>query len=98
MSKSNLSKAFAALRKAGYFARQNFTCCQTCGWAAVPEEKGEKAVFYHNQDNQCRLKGESFYLTWAGDQVEICRILNENGVVTGETPKDSSKRIEVVKW
>jgi len=98
MITSNLNKAFSALRKAGYFARQNFTCCQTCGWAAVPEEKGEKAVFYHNQDNHNKLRGRSFHLAWAGDQVEICRILNENGVKISETPKDSSKRIEVIEW
>lgn len=98
MSKSNLNKAFAALRKAGYFARQNFTCCQSCGWAAVPEKNGEKAVFYHNQDNHSKLRGQSFHLAWAGDQEEICRILNENGVKTAETPKDSSKRILVIEW
>jgi hypothetical protein len=47
----SLTKAFNALRKNGYFARQNFMCCQTCEWAAVPEKNESKVVFYHSQDN-----------------------------------------------
>jgi hypothetical protein len=95
---SNLTKAFAALRKAGYFARQNFQCCQGCGWAAVPDDKGEKAVFYHRQDNDSRLRGGKFHLAWSGDQHEICRILTENGVTVEEVPADSSKRICVTDY
>lgn len=76
----NLTNAFKALRKAGYFARQNFWCCQSCGWAAVPEGKGDKVVFYHNQDNARKVDGESFHLAWSGDGGEIVRILEENGV------------------
>lgn len=34
--KANLNQAFKELRKLGYFARQNFWCCQSCAWAAVP--------------------------------------------------------------
>jgi hypothetical protein len=45
-----LNEAFKDLRKSGYFARQNFQCCQSCAWAAIPEEKEEKVVFYHQQD------------------------------------------------
>jgi hypothetical protein len=98
MSKSNLTKAFAALRKAGYFARQNFMCCQSCAWAAIPVAKEDKAVFYHSQDNQSVIRGQKFHLGWAGDQREICRILEENGVKTNGAPKDSSMRIEVIEW
>ena len=28
--KANLNQAFKELRKLGYFARQNFMCCQNC--------------------------------------------------------------------
>jgi hypothetical protein len=94
---SNLSKAFKALRKEGYFARQNFMCCQGCGWSAVPEGREEKVVFYHSQDASQMRKGEDFCLAWTGDGNEICRILNENGV---ETKWDGSKstRIIVTSW
>jgi len=98
MSKSNLTKAFAALRKAGYFARQNFQCCQSCAWAAVPEAKEDKAVFYHNQDNESRLRGHKFHLAWSGDQHEICRILEENGVKVEGVPSTSALRICVTEW
>ena len=95
--KSNLTKAFAALRKKGYFAKQNFWCCQSCGWAAVPDEKAEQAVFYHSQDNDNKKEGLPFMLAWSGDGNEICKILNENSVKTNWNG-DSNTRIEVVSW
>ncbi len=51
MDKSKLTNAFKELRKEGYFAKQNFLCCQSCGWAAMSDKESEKAVFYHQQDN-----------------------------------------------
>jgi len=79
---TNLNRAFRALRKSGYFARQNFWCCQTCGWADVPEGKENKVVFYHRQDNDDRKLGNPFHVAWSGDGNEICRIFNENGIKT----------------
>ena len=88
---SNLSKAFSALRKQGYFARQNFMCCQSCAWAEIPDEKAKKAVFYHKQDNDDAKAGRPFYLAWSGDGNEIVEILKQNGVETewggGETTR-----------
>ena len=95
--KSNLTKAFAALRKAGYFAKQNFWCCQTCGWAAVPDEQAKKAVFYHNQDNARKKAGKPFMLAWSGDGNQICKILNDNGIKTNWSG-DEDNRIEVISW
>jgi hypothetical protein len=80
MSKSNLTVAFKDLRKHGYFARQNFMCCQSCGWAGVPDGKEDKVVFFHNQDNENRLNGEPFYLAWSGDGNLICDVLREHGI------------------
>jgi hypothetical protein len=78
---SKLSRAFTALRKAGYFAKQNFMCCQNCGWSEIgPDQK--KAVFYHRQDNADKMKGEPFYLAWRGDAQEICEILGQHGITT----------------
>lgn len=96
-NKTNLSKAFAALRKAGYFARQNFWCCQSCAWNAMTEEQGEKAVFYHRQDNADKQLGNPFHLAWAGDGNEICSILNSNGVTT-EWDGNKNKRILIKSW
>lgn len=55
-----LSKAFANLRKAGFVARQNFTCCASCAADQIrqdvlkmPVEKRAKVrgmVYYHHQD------------------------------------------------
>lgn len=94
---NNLTQAFKALRKHGYFARQNFLCCQSCAWAAIPEGKFEKVVFYHNQDNQQKVKGHPFHLAWNGDGQAIVRILNEHNVET-TWDGDTSKRIVVTSW
>ena len=92
-----ITGAFKALRKAGYFARQNFWCCQSCGWAAIPEEKSKKVVFFHNQDAERKRAGSSFYLAWSGDGAEICRILSEHGVKT-EWDESPDTRIRVTEW
>lgn len=76
--KSKLSKAFRELRKAGYFARQNFWCCQSCGWNAVPDGT-EKAVFYHNQDNE-NIEDGFVHLAWAGKGSEIRKALKGAGL------------------
>ena len=91
---SKLTLAFKALRKAGYFARQNFWCCQSCGWAAVPDGT-EKVVFFHKQDADDLRRTGRVHLAWSGDGVEICRILGEHGVRT-EWNGSGDKRILAV--
>ncbi len=81
MSNTNLTLAFKSLRKQGYFARQNFMCCQSCGWAAVPEGKEEKVVFFHRQDAECLKEGRPVYLAWSGNGKEICDVLKDHGMV-----------------
>ncbi len=80
MSNTNLTLAFKSLRKGGYFARQNFMCCQSCGWASVPEGKEAKVVFYHRQDAECLKAGRPLYLAWSGDGNQICTTLREHGM------------------
>lgn len=92
--KTKITEAFKDLRKLGYFARQNYKCCQTCGWAAIPEDKGEKAVFYHSQDNTQLLETGSTHLAWAGDGDEICRVLNKHDIATIWNGSDAT-RIEI---
>lgn len=94
---SNLTKAFRELRKNGYWAKQNHTCCQTCGWAEVPDGKEDKVVFYHNQDNENKVRNQPFHLAWSGDGNEIQTILRENGVET-RWDGTENQRIEVINW
>ena len=74
-----LTLAFKALRSLGYFARQDFMCCQSCAWSEVPDGKEDKVVFYHRQDKQGMLKDGECYLGWAGDGTEICYTLRSFG-------------------
>lgn len=56
--KDNLNIAFKELRKLGIVARQNFMCCQSCGWANISKDEPKKTIgyaFYHAQDAE-RLK------------------------------------------
>jgi hypothetical protein len=94
VDKGKITNAFKELRKLGYFARQNFLCCQTCAWYAVPDEKAEKAVFYHNQDNSRLINEGSCNLAWAGDGNEIVSVLNKHGIKT-EWDGSDSKRIVI---
>ena len=57
--KTQLTKAFQTLRKQGFIARQNFSCCSGCAGYELTEmasdrkDKGVEvkgAVFYHRQD------------------------------------------------
>ena len=91
----SLTPAFAALRKAGFFARQNFWCCQSCGCAAVPEDRSEAYVFYHNQDKQDLVATGSCYLAFAGDGEKIVEVLNAHGIKT-EWDGTKAARIKIV--
>ena len=94
MSKTKITAAFKELRKLGYYARQNYWCCQSCAWSDVPDEKSSKVVFYHNQDNDdLKRKGECM-LAWAGDGNEIVSVLNKHGIKT-EWSGSSDKRIQI---
>ena len=75
--KNDLTQAFKELRKLGYFARQNFMCCQSCAWASVPDGKEEKVVFYHRQDNTDVKYSNSVYLAWNGNGAEIVEVLSK---------------------
>ena len=77
-----VTKAFTELEKIGYFAKENFWCCQSCGWSAVPEGV-EKVVFYHEQDNEswgADYLEHGLYLAWNGDCKEIKNILESCGL------------------
>ncbi len=79
-TKTNLSKAFSELRKNGYVAKQNFLCCQSCGWAALNDDEAKNAVFYHNQDHRDFKQGCDLYLAWSGDGNYIAETLIRFGM------------------
>lgn len=93
--KIQLTQAFKDLRKLGYFARQNFQCCQSCGWSAVPDDKAERAVFYHGQDKQRIDKDREVYLAWAGNGEEIVNVIKATGLNV-EWEGTSGRRIRVI--
>lgn len=74
-----IRKAFEELRSLGYFAKENHTCCQTCGFSEVPDEF-EKIVFYHNQDLDGLKEDGGCHLSWAGDGKQIVDVLERNGL------------------
>ena len=84
MTKKNLRRAlargFRALEERGYFAKQNWQCCQSCGCRAVPDEFARRYVFYHAQDaDDLRERGET-HLAWGGDGHEIVEVLRAEGL------------------
>jgi hypothetical protein len=67
-----LDKAFDDLELQGILARQNFTCCQTCGhseiWEEIEQTRLESEVkgyvFYHMQDTDRVLEEGRLYLAY----------------------------------
>lgn len=67
-----LDKAFEDLEENGIVARQNFTCCQTCGHAEIGDEIQETFkshpvigyTFYHMQDTESAAEGGEVYLAY----------------------------------
>ena len=71
MKRTILSQGFAELRKNGYFAKQNFWCCNSCAWDAMTSDEAQKAVFYHSQEAASYRKTGDVYLAWNGNGHEI---------------------------
>jgi hypothetical protein len=77
--KTSLNNAFAVLRKRGYFAKQNWQCCQTCGVDAVPDDVTDY-VFYHGQAALMMEERGAVHLSWGGDGNEIVKVFRDNGL------------------
>lgn len=75
--KKQLTKAFKEVRKLGYFARQNYTCCNSCGWNSVPYSREDKVIFYHRQDNDNIKINNNVYLSWRGNAQEIIQVFSK---------------------
>jgi len=71
-----LQQAFGQLAAEGFLVRENFTCCQTCGWAEADDELANAVeqgrpfkgvVFFHQQDTESAVEGGSLYLAYGGE-------------------------------
>jgi hypothetical protein len=72
-----LDDAFAALERGGVVARQNFTCCGTCGSAEIGDEMEVVSaagvtvrgyVFFHMQDTDSAVEGDGLYLNYGATE------------------------------
>jgi len=80
-TKIKLNRLFKELRKQGYFARQNFWCCNTCATSDIPKDKDY--VFYHQQDaNSLKEDGDRVMIGFRGDGTDICNIARHFGFIT----------------
>ncbi|MFJ3514060.1 MULTISPECIES: DUF6891 domain-containing protein [unclassified Streptomyces] len=64
-----LSRAFAELDAAGITARENFTCCRSCGEAEIGAEGGPDArgfVYFHDQCTDSATAGHGLTLLYGG--------------------------------
>ncbi|MCX5231923.1 hypothetical protein ABZY16_33210 [Streptomyces sp. NPDC006553] len=64
-----LTRAFEALRQAGITARENFTCCRTCGQSEIgaagePDARG--FVYFHSQCTDAAAAGHGLTLLYGG--------------------------------
>ncbi|WP_406329331.1 DUF6891 domain-containing protein [Streptomyces sp. NBC_00203] len=64
-----LTEVFEALDAVGITARENFTCCRTCGTAEIAGERREDArgfVYFHSQCTESAAAGHGLTLLYGG--------------------------------
>jgi hypothetical protein len=64
-----LARAFAAMQGAGITARENFTCCRSCGQSEIGAEGGPNArgfVYFHSQCTDSAVAGQGLMLLYGG--------------------------------
>ncbi|MFF4798872.1 DUF6891 domain-containing protein [Streptomyces sp. NPDC001351] len=64
-----LTRAFTALQEAGITARENFTCCRSCGQSEIGGEGGPDArgfVYFHAQCTDSAAAGHGLMLLYGG--------------------------------
>jgi hypothetical protein len=105
--RTQLTAGFKAVRAAGYFGRQSWKCCQSCGCAAMPEGT-ERYAFYHAQDRKQLVEAEEVkyrgnkprftppneigvYLSWGGDGNVIAKAFRDAGCTVEWDGKNSTR-------
>jgi hypothetical protein len=103
-----LTRAFAALEEAGIRARENFTCCRTCGQAEIVDEAGPDArgfVYFHAQCTDSVAAGQSLNLLYGGfdGSAETTKAVGDEVVAALEAvglraqwDRDPSRAIDVI--
>ncbi|MER6343713.1 DUF6891 domain-containing protein [Streptomyces sp. NPDC001595] len=63
-----LARAFAALDAEGITARENFTCCRSCGMTEIGAEREDAHgfVFFHRQSTEHAVRGAGLPLYYGG--------------------------------
>ncbi|WP_328859473.1 DUF6891 domain-containing protein [Streptomyces sp. NBC_00306] len=64
-----LTRAFTALQEAGITARENFTCCRSCGQSEIGDEGGPDTrgfVYFHSQCTDSAAAGHGLTLLYGG--------------------------------
>ncbi|MFD8982448.1 DUF6891 domain-containing protein [Streptomyces sp. NPDC059564] len=64
-----LTRAFTALQEAGITARENFTCCRSCGQSEIGGEVGTDArglVYFHSHCTDSAAVGHGLMLRYGG--------------------------------
>lgn len=89
-----VERAFNRLRLLGYRCEQNWHCCRTCGWDAIPWEDADHAIWYHSQDRDAGVRTGRVYLIWTGDPLVIRQALEAEGL-TVEHDGTTGQRIQI---
>lgn len=86
--KQKIKEAFAELRKNGFVARMNFSCCTNCALYELLDKYGkemEDYVFYNRQDNDSFDKNGNLkyglFLKWGGNTNTIIDALTDKNLV-----------------
>jgi hypothetical protein len=75
-----VERAFNRLRVNGYRCEQDWQCCMTCGWDAIPWEDAGNCVWYHGQDREDGFRTGKLFLVWQGDVGLIRECLEAEGL------------------
>lgn len=88
-----LTKAFKLFRRAGFVARKNYLCCQSCAGAALgtmveamPAEKRKKVkgvVYFHNQDAEFFRRSGTVYLAYGQIAISHNRVVGLPAIDVG---------------
>ncbi|MDR2281267.1 MAG: hypothetical protein LBE07_10490 [Gordonia sp. (in: high G+C Gram-positive bacteria)] len=90
--KSRLTEAFDELATIGVVAREDFTCCGTCGSAEIFDERDDSRewrgyVFYHSQDTDGIFDNRQTYLGYGAFLPAY--FAEEQWVALSDTQKDA---------
>jgi hypothetical protein len=95
-----LNAAFASLERNGVVARENFTCCGTCGSAEIWEEIDaardaghavQGYAFFHMQDTESAVDGDGLYLNYGAVEEGEAAALEVGTMIVSEIERNGLK-------